>query len=165
MKKEIHKSVTRDFNLAQLKAWYIGEKDYLKKMLGVGFENTLYVSENYQVTFYYDAKEVKEFERALEEIREVEFGEICTDYMLMIEKIKECKTDEDKLLLSSKLVPALTIFSEFDEYPVYMEGDMARRLMRVRTSTEAKPYELLKDVGNNEPKDYILFKGEVYIKK
>ena len=37
MKKEIHKSVTRDFNLAQLKAWYIGEKDYLKNMLGVGW--------------------------------------------------------------------------------------------------------------------------------
>lgn len=166
MKKEIHKSVTRKFNLTQLKAWYVGEKDYLKRVLGVGFENTIYVCENNQVTFYYEDIEVKKFEIVLETlIGEEEFNDIVDNYMMFIDEIPKCKIDGEKLLLFSKLVPALTIFNEFDEYPEYMEEDMTRRLMRVRTSTEAKPYELLDGVGSKEPKDFILFKGEVYIKK
>lgn len=156
------KSCTRFCSLSQIKAWHIGESEHLKKVLGIGFENTLFISKNNLVDFYYHPNEAEEFEKELEKVGKEEFGEICTDFMLLIDEIQNCETDEQKLDLFAKMIPALTIFNEFDEYPEYMERDMERRLMRVRLYTESKPYELLKDIGKDDPKDFIYFKGRVY---
>jgi|SRR3989344_3328613 len=156
------KSVTRFCSLSEIRAWHIGESKHLQEIIGVGFENTLFISEDGKVDFYYDCSEIEKFEKALEQIGEGEFGEICTNFAMLINEIPNCETDEQKLELFSKMIPALTIFCEFDEYPEYMERDMQRRLMRIRTHTESKPYELLNSVGKNDPKEFVYFRGKVY---
>ena len=36
-------------SLSEIKEWYIGESEYLKKLLGTGFENTIFISEGGEV--------------------------------------------------------------------------------------------------------------------
>jgi len=159
-------STQRQGDLLSTKAWYKGESVYLKQILGVGFQDTLFICEDNIVSFYYNPKEIKAFESALEElVGEEEFDDLCDNFIRLCNSIPNMKTDEEKLELFSKMIPALTIFNEFDEYPEYMESfGMQKRLLRVREATQSKSYELLKDVGSNEPKDFILYKGEVYLK-
>lgn len=154
----------RQGGLLDNKAWYKGESEYLKKLIGAGFYNSLYICEDGLVISYYLEDEIKKFDEALEQMSEAKFNNVCDDFMQLINKMSDCKTDKEKLELFSKMTPALTIFFEFDNCPEYMNEDMARRLMRVRTNTESKPYEFLKNVGDNEPKDFILYKGKVYLK-
>ncbi len=175
MKRRFIKSVTRQFNVETIKAWYIGETRYLKSMLFTpynkfeGFNNTIYICKDGMVTFYYDSGEIKKFESALEELLDEEtFGDICTNYMLLVDEIPNCKTNEAKLELFSKMTPALTIFDEVDENPDWFEekyrGDCQRRLMRVRAQTHEKADDLLVGVGSNEPKDWIYYGGKLYTK-
>ena len=159
------KSVTRHCSLTEIKAWHIGESEHLAKLIGTGFKNTLFVSNNGRVEFYYDSEEVKKFEEVLDMVDEEKFGEICTDFMLLVDKIPNCKNSEEKLELFSRMIPALTVFNEFDEYPEYMNETISKRLMRVRINTESKPYELLKDIGKEDIKDFIFHKGKVHQNK
>ncbi|MBS3084934.1 hypothetical protein J4411_03410 [Candidatus Pacearchaeota archaeon] len=162
-RKKYTKEVTRFYNLEKIKAWNIGEFKYLPKIIGAGFKNTIFVSNNGAVEFYYDSKEVEIFEKALEsEIGEKEFDKICTDFMFLIFRLKNSHSDRERLKLFSKMVPALTIFNEFDEYPDYLEGEMGEALMKVRTATHSEPYDLLRNIGIEEPKNFIYFKGKVY---
>ncbi|MFH1918064.1 MAG: hypothetical protein ABIJ14_03120 [Nanoarchaeota archaeon] len=167
IKKEMGyiKSVTRFCSLSEIQAWHIGESEHLTELIGAGFKNTLFVSNNGRVKFYYDSEEIKKFEEALERIDEERFGEICTDFMLLVDKIPYCENNEEKLELFSKMIPALTVFSEFDEYPEYMDETISRRLMRVRINTESKPYELLEDIGKDDIKDFIFHKGKIHQNK
>jgi len=88
------------------------------------------------VNFYYNQEEVEKFETALETlIGEEKFNDLCDRFMELIDKSD---------IRIRELVPYLTIFNEFDEYPSYMEGGMERRLMRVRESTQGKIYDLIK---------------------
>lgn len=122
-----------------IEEWKIGEGDNLKKILGVGFYKTIFIKKGDWIEFYYENEEVKAFEKALSElIGEEEFNYLCDQFMKLI--------DEQEILIR-ELVPYLTIFNEFEEYPEYMEGSMSRRLMRVRSSTEDKLYKLIKELG------------------
>lgn len=155
----------REGGLLDIKAWYKGESDYLKELIGAGFYHTIYLCEDGIVKFYCREDEIKEFEKALEQVDEKEFNNICDDFLILCGKIPDCRTDEEKLELFAQMIPALTIFFEFDEYPEYMDDfSTFKRLLRVREATESKSYELLYGVGDNEPKDFILYKGEVYLK-
>lgn len=156
----------RQGNLEDTKAWQKGESHYLKMMLGVGFYDTLYICENNIVSFYYNEKEIKAFENALEVlVGEEKFNDLCNNFMKLCNSIPNMKTDEDKLDLFSRMIPALTIFDEFDSYPDYMGTfGMQRRLLRVREATHNLSYEFLKGVGTKEPKNFILYKGEAYLK-
>jgi len=141
------KSISRMYPIETIEEWKIGEGDYLRLILGVGFYNTIFIKEGDWINFYYNYSEVKEFEKALEEqIGEDEFNNLCDIFMELINK-SDVKIRE--------LVPYLTIFNEFDEYPEYMEGDMAKRLLRVRTSTESKVYDLMKGTNKLEQEQAI----------
>ncbi|MCR4327172.1 MAG: hypothetical protein NUV46_01160 [Nanoarchaeota archaeon] len=165
-KKEYSYEVTRFYNLDKIKAWYMGESEDLPKLIGTGFKKTIFVCKNGAVDFYYNSKEVEAFEKALEsKIGEKEFGKICANFILLVEKMKKCKINKEKLKIFSKMVPALTLFNEFDEYPEYMEGNMKEMLFEVRSKTHAVPYELLRDVGLDKVQNFIYFEGRVYTLK
>jgi len=148
-------------------AWSKGESHYLQRLIGTGFYKTLYICNDGMVKFYYDENEVKQFEKMLEEVDEDFFNMICTDFMILCDKVPdmiENATGEEKLQLFSEMIPALTIFYEFDNYPDYMNDSMKRRLMRVRENSESKPYELLNDVKLGVHKDFIIYRGMLYLK-
>jgi len=131
------KSASRMYPIKAIKEWEIGEGDPLKEILGVGFYKTIFIKDGDNVNFYYNQEEVEKFETALETlIGEEEFNDLCDKFMELIDK-SDVRIRE--------LVPYLTIFNEFDEYPSYMEGGMERRLRRVRESTQGKIYDLIKN--------------------
>lgn len=165
-RKKYSSEVTRFYNVEKIKAWYKGESIYLKNFLGTGFNKTIFISKNGAVDFYYDSKEVEVFEKALEsKIGEKEFEKLCQVFLILTEKLKKCKIEKEKLEIFSKMVPALTVFNEFDEYQEYMEGNMGKTLFEVRSKTHAVPYEILKNVGNNKIKNFIYFEGKLYLEK
>ncbi|MFW9872046.1 MAG: hypothetical protein ACFFG0_03015 [Candidatus Thorarchaeota archaeon] len=150
-----HIEVTsRMYSLDGIKEFYIGESIELKRRWGVGFFNTIYVSKNGTVTFYYDKKEIEEFENALEKYLDEEtFNDECDRFMELIYKPN---------IKLRKLVPSLTIFNEIDQYPEWLEedyrNDCLRRLKRIRENTESKFYELMKKGGQ---KNYVYYKGKL----
>ena len=124
---------------------------------------------------------IKLFEDALEELLDEEtFNDTCTNFMFLCNEGRElnrlrakepCKDGikQAKLELFSRMVPALTIFNEVDEYPEWFDerdrADCQRRLMRLRKTTESDSYNLVNGIGNNYPQNYIYYRGEVYIKE
>jgi len=150
MKKYI-KSTTRMMSLPEIKEWHQGESEELKKLIGFGFENHLFISENGVVTLYYDCDEGEKFHEVLENVlTEDFFDEICDKFAEAME--------ESSII---KAWPMLTIFDEIDNYPELATPNMLRRLMRLRISTHNFFYDLESTKGG--PKDFILFKGKVFV--
>ncbi|MFH1787729.1 MAG: hypothetical protein ABH811_02990 [archaeon] len=97
------KSVTRMYFLGTIKEWYHGESEGVKKMLGIGFYNTIYISQGGFVEFYYDEEEIKKFEEVLEKYLDKKtFNNLCDEFMRKIEKPN---------LKIREIVPHLTIFN------------------------------------------------------
>ena len=164
--KQYKKSVGRECSLFDVKAWYEGESEELKKLIGLGFFNHVFVSENGFVTLYYDLEESNNFEEWMDEnFTEEFFNEICGSFFELTEKINFVESNKDVFELTVKMWPALTLFDELSNYPEWGNETMIRRLIRVRTSTESAHYELAnKAIIGDFPKDYIFFRGNIYQK-
>lgn len=158
------KEVTRMMSLFDVKAWHEGQSIELKKLMGVGFFNHLFISQAGVVTLYYDGGEGEAFYIKLKEILTDDFfDDVCDDFIKLTLKIDEVNTNKEVFDLSSKMMPALIIFDEVDNYPEIASDYILRRLMRIRTSTESLSYELAKKVKLEEqPKDFIFYKGKIY---
>ena len=81
MKKEekiYTKYLERPCSLFDTKAWYEGESKELEKWFGVGFYNTIFVSNDNIVTIYYDKDECDKFDEAMDKkLTENLFNELC----------------------------------------------------------------------------------------
>ncbi len=151
--KEYIKSTTRMMSLPEVEEWYQGESEELKKLIGFGFDNHLFISENGVVTLYYDNDEGEKFHEILKEnLTEEFFDEICDKFVEAM--------GEGSLI---KAWPMLTIFDEIDNYSELATPNMLRRLMRIRNSCHEFFYNLEGRKGG--PKDFILFKGKVFVEK
>jgi len=156
-------ALTRECNLFSIKAWNIGEGEELKKWIGFGFFNHLFVSENGLVTLYYDIEEGERFHEVLNErLTEELFHEVCDNFFKLFERLESAKTNEEIFELSVKSWPALSIFDEISKYPELVNEFMISRLMKVRKTTERFSYDLEKKADTKEDlKDYIYYKGQL----
>ena len=166
MTQKFVEEVTRMLNLFDARAWHHGQSAELEKLIGVGFFNHMFVSKNGVVTLYYDAEEGDIFyEKLRQRLTDEFFDEVCDDFAELTTQIDNVNTNKEVFDLSAKMMPALLIFDEIDTCPEIASENILRRLMRIRTSTEALSYELAnKAVLKEQPKDFILFKGDLYIK-
>ncbi len=157
-------SVTRHCSLLDIQIWQRGESEEFKRVTGMGFFNTIFVSENNMATVYYDREEIKKFEQMLEEkLTEEFFDELCDDYLGLIEIGRTIKTHEGITQVLIFTWPAMTIFDEISKYPEWVTETMIKRLKRIRDSTESFHYNLSKKLTKIEsPKDYIFYQGKVY---
>jgi len=152
------------FSSLDVKAWYEGESSELMKVLGCGFFNTIFLVEKDNVCAYYEAEEVKNFDKALDELlTEDFFNNICDDFFELIRLSKETFSHEGIFEIIVKCWPALTIFHEISNYPEYANKSMLRRLFKIRKSTESFIYELSHKLSSSEEpnQNYILFKGKI----
>lgn len=166
--KDYYKELTRiNEPLFSVKAWYEGESTELKKLIGVGLFNTLFISSKNTIVIYYDCRESEIFHEKLKEILTEEFFDnLCENFFDLTEQADNCKTNEKVYNLLAKSFPILTIFDEISKYPEIASNHIIRRLERVRKTTEAFAYDIMKKVNLiNEPEDYIYLQGKLYIKK
>ncbi|MFC1623564.1 hypothetical protein ACFL05_00375 [Patescibacteria group bacterium] len=148
--------------------WNEGESKYLNDLLGVGFHEHLFVCEDGNIKFFYNYDEWKKFHNKLKKVLDSRFfDEICLDYMNLIGKINNAFSKREIDNLSVKLWAIQSIFNEIDECPFIANEYMLNKLLKIRTETHTKQYELERKRKKNkkEPKDYIYFKGELYIKR
>jgi len=147
-----------------IKAWYEGESNELKNVLGFGFYNTIFAVEKGNVTLYYTEKECEEFYKILDKkLTEDFFNNLCDNFFKLMKKSEEILTNQEIFELIIKCWPALVIFEEISNYPGYASDSMLRRLIRVRKSTEAFSYDLAKrlKLKFRTPKNYLFFRGKI----
>lgn len=162
--KKYKKSVSREGSSFDLKAWHEGESQELRKKIGFGFDSHIFVCKSNVITIYYSLEEAEKFEAWMEEnFTEIFFNELCDEFVDLVDKIPEVNSNEEVFKLSVKMWPALLFFDELSKYPEWGNDSMIRRLMRLRTSTEASHYELSQKAKHEySDKDYIFFKGQIY---
>ena len=98
-----------------------------------------------------------------EKLTEELFNELCDYFFELIGQADNLNTKEEIFNISVKLWPAYTIFDELSKYPEFGNDSMVRRLIRIRTTTESFSYELESKIKTEGPKDYIFYKGELYL--
>ncbi len=164
--KKYKKALTRECSLFDVKAWYKGESEELKKLAGIGYFNHLFVCKNGFMTLYYDLEEAEIFDEWFKEkFTEDFFNKVCDNFYELINSIEVVESDEEIFDLSVKMWPALFFFDELSKYPELGNSDMIRRLIRVRKTTETASYKLSKKViFEDSPEEYIFFKGDIYFK-
>lgn len=159
------KDITRlDLSFFDIKAWYGGENDELKRAIGFGFENTIFVIKKRNVTLYYDEEECEKFYEVLDEkLTEDFFHELCDRFFELIEESRFADSDEEIFDLMIRCGPPLAIFHEISNYPEYGTPSMIRRLMRVRENTQDFIYGLSKklDLKFETPDSYLFFQGKL----
>ncbi|MCH8945443.1 MAG: hypothetical protein IIA85_00800 [Nanoarchaeota archaeon] len=166
--EKYYKEITRiNESLFSIKAWYEGESRELKKLLGIGLFNTLFVSSENTISIYYDSEEAENFHEKLKEVLTDDFfDKLCEEFFDLINESDNFNTNEEIYGLLVRCFPALVIFDEISKYPEIATDNIVRRLERVRKNTEAFSYDLMKKVNSiNEPKNYIYFQGDLYVKK
>ena len=161
--KKYKECLTRECSLFSIKSWNEGESNELKKWIGFGFFNHIFVSEDGIVTLYYNVEEGDRFHEVLKEkLTEELFHKLCDNFFELLEEFENVKNNDEFYNLSVKCWPALSIFDEISKYPEFATPLMIRRLMRIRKTTESFFYDLEKklDIDKN-PKDYIYYKGDI----
>ena len=141
--KNFEKTVTRmNETTNSILKWTEGEKK-------LGLHNSLFIGENGNVTQYVDSDEAEEFHNYVKHLSEEEFNEICDEFF---EAIK----NKDLGIMHK----ALAVFDEMDNYSLGTEN-MRRRLLRIREATHEEAYKI--DFIDNGIKDFIIFKGKLYL--
>lgn len=164
MEKRYIRDITRlGYTLFDIKAWYLGELEELRKAIGFGFENTIFVSEDNNVRVYYDRDECGKFDEVLDKVlTEDFFNELCDDFAIIVDRFKP-ETDEEVFIFLVKTWPAYVVFEELSNSPDLGNENMLRRLYRIRESTEKYSYDITENVMvNHLPRDYVYYKGQVY---
>ncbi|MEK6757613.1 MAG: hypothetical protein AABX88_00650 [Nanoarchaeota archaeon] len=163
--KEYYHELTRiNKSLTSIKIWYAGESKELKKIMGIGMYNTIFISLNNNVTFYYDSEEAEKFHNALKKtITDEFFNELCDRFFILISEIQKIKNKKEMFEALSKYFSILSIFDEISKYPEIASDYVIRRLFRVRKNTESQFYNFIKSLeSSNEPENYIYYKNKTY---
>jgi len=154
--------------LNEIKAWNKGESETLEDLIGVGFYKHFFICEDGNISFFYSYAEWKKFHKKLREILTNDFfDKVCGDYIVLISKIKFVSSKRDIDNLSTKLWAIQSIFNEIDDRPKIANEYILDKLLEIRTATHTKHYELerKRKRSRNEPKNYIYFKGKLYIEE
>jgi len=162
-KKVYCKSIQRPSSLTDLKAWHLGESEELKKWLGLGFFNHIFISKKDLVTLYYDIKEEeKVWDYLKQKLTSDFFNELGNYFFELIEQSKETNSHEKLFNITVRCWPAWTIFDYVSKFPEIASQDIIRRLIRIRKTTEAFSYELSNRMKHEiSPDYYLFFKGEI----
>lgn len=157
------KSIKRPSSLTDIKAWYIGESCELKKYIGQGFFNHIFVSEKDIVRLYYNYNEEERVWNALQQkITEDFFNELCNNFFQLIEQSEKTNSHDELFNITVKCWPTWTIFDYISKYPELVTNTTIRRLIRIRKTTEAFSFELSDRMNHeNSPSHYIFFKGNI----
>jgi len=164
MEKEVYcKSTQRPSSLTDIKAWHLGESEELKKWLGFGFFNHIFISGKDLVTLYYNFKgEEKVWNSIKLKLTSDFFNELCNSFFELIEKSEKVDSHEKLFNITVRCWPAWTIFDYISKFPEIASQDIIRRLIRVRKTTEAFSYELSNRMKHEtSPDHYLFFKGEI----
>jgi len=163
MEKRYVKDISRlDCSLFDVRVWYHGEGEELKKALGFGFFETIFLTENGKLTLYYNLEECNSYYQILDEkLDEDFFNELCDDFIELME-FENAKSKQEVFFLLVKLWPALAIFHAVSNYPEYGNDSMLRRLNRIRKTTESFSYELSSRVEHENLRNFVFYKGEVF---
>jgi len=165
MGKRYFKDITRLGNsFFDVKAWYEGESEELKRVLSLGFFNTIFLVENDSICVYYEEEEIENFYKVLDGLlTEDFFNNLCDDFFELIKRAEKVSSSEEIFKIMIESWPALTIFHEISNYPEYANEDMLRRLERVRKTTEDFSYNLSNrlNLSQDTPGHYIFFGGEI----
>lgn len=157
---------TRVNSLAEVRAWNEGESKYLKDLIGVGFYEHLFICVEGNIKFYYNYDEWKKFNKKLKKILDNRFfDKICKDYSVLIMEINSAFSKSEIDRLDTKLWAIQSIFNEIDESPEIANNYILDKLLKIRTETHTKHYELRRKrkKSRNDPKNFMYFKGELYI--
>lgn len=126
------KDCTRIMSDDDISIWEKGESEELKKVIGIGMHSK-FERDGGAVTVYYEEKEGDEVHQRIKELLTDDwFDEICDDFIDLILQKRE---------IAAKMMPALIIFDEIDNYPEIASDYIKRRLMRIRTSTHEESYK------------------------
>lgn len=144
MTKYYEKTATRmGETLNSVLAWDRGEER-------LGMKNSLFICEEGKVKQYVTIEEGEAFHNRIREMTEQEFDEICDEFIKAI-KEKDLET----------MHVGLAVFDEMDNYPLLGNNVMRARLKRIREHTHMESHLIKND---ESLKDFILYKGEVYLK-
>ena len=158
------KDITRmNLPFSNVKIWAKGEGDELKKWMGFGFYNHLFISEDKNVTLYCDKKECDLFYEFLEKKLNGElFNNLCFEYFKLIDEAKEVCSDEELFFILVRLWPMLTIFQEVSLYPDLVSEEDLSRLIRIRKNTESLVYSLFGRLREEEESsNYYYYRNKV----
>ena len=161
------KDCTRMMSLWDVRMWHEGQTKELKKLIGVGMDNSLFVSEKGTVIIYYNEPEgLLVFNKIKELLTDEFFDNICDNFYELVEEIDSTTNIADIFRLGTMMIPALIVFDEIDNCSEIATPYIKRRLKRIRESTHEKSYDLSKKVPASlimdYPKDYMFWKGKVY---
>ena len=99
-----------------------------------------------------------------EKLNEDFFNKLCDNFLSLTKQIDKIGSNKEIYNLSVKMWPALTIFEEISKYPKIASESILNRLIQIRKNTEALSYELSKKTNiKNQPKDFIVIKGKLYL--
>jgi len=159
------KSIKRPSSLTDIKAWHIGESEELKKWIGTGFFNHIFVSEKDLVRIYYNKEEEEKVWSSLKQnLTEDFFHKLCDYFFELIEQSEKVNSHEELFNITVKCWPAWTIQDYVSKFPELGTRAMLRRLIRVRQTTEEFSYKLSDRMNHEDSPDYyIFFKGNVLI--
>ncbi len=126
------KDCSRIMSDDDIQIWKKGEK-YLKDWIGVEM-HSIFERDGEWVNVFYEKEEGDVVHEKIREFLEEDdnFDKLCDDFVDLIGQ---------KHKINAKMMCALIIFDEIDNYP-YMASDyIKRRLMRLRTSTHEESYK------------------------
>ena len=95
------------------------------------------------------------------------FDQICRDYMILIGKINNAFSKKEIDSVAIRLWAIQAIFNEIDENPQIANYYILDKLLKIRKETHTKHYELerKRQRKKKEPKNYIYYKGNLYVKE
>ena len=131
MKKYI-KDCSRMMTEKDIEIWKKGE-EYFSKLLEIKYASK-FERDGEWVDILYEEKEGELVHEAIRKFldKEENFDKLCEDFFDLI---------EEKHKIQAKMLPALIIFDEIDNYPYIANDNIKRRLMRVRTTTHEEQYK------------------------
>ena len=165
LQKKIYcKSIQRPSSLTDIRAWHLGESEELKKWLGSGFFNHIFISKKDSVILYYNFKEE---EKVLDSIKQKLtsdfFNELCNSFFELIEQSEKTNSHEKLFNITVRCWPAWTIFDYISKFPEIASQDIIRRLIRIRKNTEEFPYRLSDRMKHEtSPNYYLFYKGNIF---
>lgn len=125
------KDCTRCLTEDQIESWKKGEK-YFEEMFGVEYSSK-FERDGKMVTVFYEEEQGNLAHEAIKVRLNEEgfFDKLCEDFAELIRQKHE---------IQARMMPALRVFDEIDNYPEIANADIHRRLMRIRTSTHEESY-------------------------
>lgn len=126
------KDCSRMMSDDDIEIWKRGE-EHFSELLGVKYASK-FERDGDNVEISYEKKEGEEVHNAICDFLEsdIRFDDLCDDFVNLIMQKHE---------IQAKMMPALIIFNEIDNYPEIASDYIKRRLMRIRTSTHEESYK------------------------